>query len=75
MVDNGLVVLQMCVGLVKMEPSSGRESCVMSSNYESEVVDIKVEGDTHVEVVQQPGPITFSTVKSETEVSFVYIHH
>lgn len=50
-----------------MEHGSCSESCVTSFNYESEIVDIKVEGDTHVEVVQKPIPITFPTIKPETE--------
>lgn len=75
MVHKVLVVLQMCTSLVKMEPGSCSESCVTSFNYESEIVDIKVEGDTHVEVVQKPIPITFPSIKPETEVSFVCVHY
>jgi hypothetical protein len=44
MVLNGLVILQIHTGVVKVEPGSSSESCVTPSDDEIEVLDMRLEG-------------------------------
>lgn len=76
MLISDLVALQNCMDLVKSEPGSYSDSSVASDDYdENWVINIKVEKDIDVEVKQNPVAITFTAIKSEHEVSFVFIHH
>jgi hypothetical protein len=43
MVENGLVLVQVSISLVKVEPGSCTESSVTSHNDESECVSVKSE--------------------------------
>jgi len=65
MVDDGMMVLQNCTDLLKAEPGSCSEECITSCLDESEVTDIKVEVD--------PALLTHPEIKSEHEVSFMYV--
>jgi hypothetical protein len=77
MFDNGLVVLQILMGVVKSEPGSSNDSCISSSDDDNdgddaeEVVAFKDEEDTHGGVAQNPVAITFKQMKSENGVSSV----
>jgi hypothetical protein len=69
MVQNGLVLLQIVVGVVKVEPGSCSESCVTPDGDEIEVLDMRLEGGPGVEEEVNPVAITFKTIKFEYEVS------
>ena len=77
MFDNGLMVLQICMGVVKSEPGSSNDSCISSNDDDNdgddaeEVVAVKDEEDTHGGVDKNPVAITFKQMKSENEVSSV----
>ena len=61
--------------VVKSEPVSYSDNCITSNSNDddnNQVMDVKVEEDTHVEVEQNPIPITFKPIKSEVEVSVHY---
>jgi hypothetical protein len=64
-VVNGLVLVQVSISLVKVEPDSCTESSVASHNDESECVSVKSEEDTDGEFEQDPLAIT-----SKHEVRF-----
>jgi hypothetical protein len=69
-VDNCLV-LQNYKDFVKCEPSSYGDSCIISDDDgKNQVIDIKLEGDIHLDVEQNPVPVMFTLIKSELEVSF-----
>jgi hypothetical protein len=44
-------------------------TCDHDDNY-NDVIDVKVEEDSHVDMDENPVPITFKSIKSENEVSF-----
>ena len=69
MVQNGLVILQIRTGMVKVEPGSCSESWVTPSDDEIEVLDMRLEGAPGVKEEVNPVAITFGTIKSEHEVS------
>jgi hypothetical protein len=77
MFDNGLVVLQICMGMVKSEPGSCNDSCITSNDDgcgdddAEEGVAVKGEEDTHGDVNKNPVAITFKQMKSENGVSSV----
>jgi hypothetical protein len=60
-VDDGTMVVQICIDFLKVEPLSSNETCPTSSHDGNKVIDIKVEED--------PVPITFPGIKPEHEVS------
>ena len=70
MVDNGLVLLQVSISLVKVEPESCTESSTASHDDESECVGVKVEEVTDGEFEQDHVAVTSRSIKSEHEVSF-----
>jgi hypothetical protein len=78
MVDNGLVVLQNCTGLVKSDRGSCSDGCVTSydddDDDENQVIDIEIEVETD-EVLQKPLAMSFPSINSEHEVSFVCVHY
>jgi hypothetical protein len=55
-------ILQHAMNLMKMEPDDVSETCLSCSYNESELLDIKEDGD--------PLSITFPVIKTEDEVSF-----
>jgi hypothetical protein len=57
------------MSLVKLEPGSCTERYLTSSDDEIELVSIRVEEGSGVEVEQNPVAITFRSIKSEHEVS------
>lgn len=69
MVKNGLVPLQIHMGVVKVKPGLCSESCGTPSDGEIEILDIRLEGDPGVEEELNPVAITLETIKSEHEVS------
>jgi hypothetical protein len=71
MVENGLVLVQVSICLVKVEPDSYTESSVTSPDDESECVGVKAEDDTDGEFEQDPIAITSRSIKSKHEVSFL----
>jgi hypothetical protein len=65
-----VVVLQSCMGLLKVEPGSDSETC----HDENQVTDIKVEEAVNVQEEDDPVTRTFSVTKTEHGVSvYVYI--
>jgi hypothetical protein len=70
MVENGLVLVQVSISFVKVEPDSCTESSVTSHDDESECVGVKAEEDTDGEFEQDPIAITSQSIKFEHEVSF-----
>ena len=68
MVKNGLVPLQIHMGVVKVKPGPCSESCGTPSDGETEILDMRLEGDRGVEELN-PVAITLETIKSEHEVS------
>jgi len=68
MVQNGLVILQIHTGIVKVEPGSCNQSWVTPDD-EIEVLDMRLEGAPGVKEEVNPVAITFGTIKSEHEVS------
>jgi hypothetical protein len=75
MVDYCLI-LQNYMPVVKAEPVSYSDNCITSNSNgdddNNQVMDVKVEEDTLVEVEQNPIPITSKPMKSEVEVSVHY---
>jgi len=68
MVLNGLLILQICTGVVKVEPGSCSGRCVTPSDDEIQVLDMRLEGGPGVEEEVNPVAIKFETIKSEHEV-------
>jgi hypothetical protein len=68
MIDNGMMLLQNCVDLLKMIPGSYSETCPTSSYGGNEGIDIKIEV-TDIQEEEEPEPVTFPVIKSENEVS------
>ena len=68
MVENGLVLLQIRMGVVEVEPGSCSKSCVTPDD-EIEVLFMRLQGDPGVEEKVTPVAVTFYTIKSECEVS------
>jgi hypothetical protein len=77
-----VVMLQICMGLIKVEPDSGSEAGVTTSDSGNEEGNIKVEesdtedkaADIKVEELidvkeENPEPIKFPPIKTEPEVS------
>jgi hypothetical protein len=76
MIDNDMLILQRCVGLPKVQPSSCSETCVTSSQNENQVLDMKVEEGSvgeGEEEEEDPLLIPFPAMKTEYDVSFVCI--
>jgi hypothetical protein len=57
---------QHCVDLLRSDPGSGSEMCLVSFDGENQIIGVKVEG-------ADPGLITFQTIKTESEVSFMLV--
>ena len=62
----GVMFFQKCVDLLRSDPGSCSETCLMSFDGENQVVGVKVEGE-------DPEAITFQTIKTESEVSFMSV--
>ena len=65
-----VVVLQNCMAFVEGEPGSCSDTCVMCDDDGTEEVSIKVEDAIGIKA-EIPEPISFPSIKSEQEVSFV----
>jgi hypothetical protein len=68
-----LMFFQNCVDLLRSDPGSGSEMCLMSFDGENQVIGIKVEEVVDTAEERDPHPITFRTIKTESEVSFVSV--
>jgi hypothetical protein len=68
---NAVVVLQNCVGLLKVEPGLCSERTITAAHGENQVIGIKVEDDVGVEEVEDPLPIIDPATQAEHEVSLV----
>jgi hypothetical protein len=64
MIDKGTLLLQNCVELLELVPSSSREAHLTSDDG-NEVINVKVEEEEE----EEPGRITFPVMKTEHEVS------
>lgn len=58
--------------ILKVEPDSFSGSC-LTYDGENKAIDIKVEEDPDVKEEKDPLAMTFSSIKSEHEVSFVCV--
>ena len=67
-----MVVLQHCMDILKTEPDSYSGSCLISDG-ENQALDFKVEEHPDVKEEKDPLAMTFSSIKSEHEVSFVCV--
>jgi hypothetical protein len=78
----GVVMLQICMGLIKVEPASGFEACVTtleggSEEFRMEVdqanikdYETKIKVEELVDIKEEnPEPIKFPPIKTEPEVS------
>jgi hypothetical protein len=64
-IDKGVMVLQMCMDFLKVEPGLSSETCPTSYD-ENQIIDIKIEED--------PEPVTFPAIEVEQEeVSYIYV--
>jgi hypothetical protein len=66
---DGIVGLQNCMDILKSEPGSSSEKCLMSSDDGNQVVSIKTEEVTDMKVEGGPGPTTPAVIKTEPAVS------
>jgi hypothetical protein len=64
MIDKCMVVLQNCMDLVKVVPGSDSETC----HDGNQVIDIKAEDVTDIEVDDHPVLLTCPVIKAEQEV-------
>jgi hypothetical protein len=71
MFDKGVVVLQNCAD--EVVPGSNSETFVASSGDENQVIGIKVEDVTDIEIKEDAIPETFSVIKDEYEVSCISV--
>jgi len=66
----GVMFFQNCVDLLS---GSCSETCQLSFDGENQVTGIKVEEIADTEKEGDPQPITFRTVRAESEVSFMSV--
>jgi hypothetical protein len=64
-IDKGTMLLQNCMDILKVEPSSVSEVCPSSSHDGDQIIDVKVE--------EGPVAIPFEGIKAEHEVSCMYV--
>jgi hypothetical protein len=67
----GVIFFQIFVGLLRSDPGSSSEICLMSFDGESQVSGIKVEVVADTKEEGEPHPITFRKIRAESEVSFM----
>jgi hypothetical protein len=68
-------VLQNCVELLRYEPESSTETCLRSAGARNQVAGVKVEEGVAVKVEEEdPEPVSFPTIKTEPEVSDMYVY-
>jgi hypothetical protein len=65
-----MVVLQNCMSVQEVVPGSYSETC-LTSHYENQVIDIKVEDAADIQEEEDPLLITSPEIKAEHEVSFM----
>jgi hypothetical protein len=66
---NGMVVLQNCMDILKIEPGPYSGTCQMSSDNGNQVVSIKVEGVAGMKEEEDPWPATSTGIETEPAVS------
>jgi len=64
---------QNCVNLLRSDPGSCSETCLTSFDGENQVIGIEVEEVTNTEEEGDPQPVTFQTIRTEIEVSFMLV--
>jgi hypothetical protein len=67
-IDYGILVLQTCMDLLKVEPGSYSETCLTSSHDGSQVLSMNVEKVTNVQEEDDPLLISLPVIKTEHEV-------
>jgi hypothetical protein len=72
MIDSSIMVLQNCKDFLKGEPDSSSETCITTHDG-NQVIDVKVEEVSDTQEVEDPLLTTLPEIKSEREVSFVYV--
>ena len=66
-----VMVLQTCEASLTSDPVSCSETCLRSSVDGNKVIFIKVEEETDIKEEEHPEAISFPTIKTEPEVSFM----
>jgi hypothetical protein len=71
-----MVVLQNCINLPKVVPSSYSETSLTSSHDDNQVIDIKAEDVTDIQEEEEEDPllITSPVIKAENEVSCMSVY-
>jgi hypothetical protein len=70
-IDYGIMVLQNCLDLPKVEPGSYSETCLTSSDDERQILGMNVKEVTNVQEEEDPLLISHPVMKAEHEVSCV----
>jgi hypothetical protein len=65
-----VIFFQNCVDLLRSDPCSCSETCLLPFDGVNHVTGIKVEEVADTEEEGDPQPVTFRTIRSESEVSF-----
>jgi len=68
-----VMFFQNCVGLLRSDSDSCSETCQLSFDGENQVIDVKDEEVADTEEDGDPQSITFRTVRTESEVSFMSV--
>jgi hypothetical protein len=68
-----MMVLQSHMDLLKVEPGSCEETCLMSSGDGNKFLFIKVENVTDIKEDDDPEPVTAPVIKTEHEVSCICV--
>jgi hypothetical protein len=71
MIDKCMVVSQKCID--EDVPGSYSETCITSPPDGNQIIDMKVEDVTDIQVKEDPMPVTFPVIKGEQEVSFISV--
>jgi len=69
----GVMFLQNCVDLLRSDSDSCSETCQLSFDGENQVIGVKDEEVADTEEDGDPQSITFQTVRTESEVSFMSV--
>jgi hypothetical protein len=68
-----MVVLQNLLDILKSEPGSHTETCLMSSDDGNQIFGIKVEEVTDMKVEDDPESATSAVIKIEPAVSYMSV--
>ena len=69
----GVMFFQNCMDLLRSDPGSCSEMCLVSFDGENQIIGIKVEEVTDKEEEGDPHPITFQTITTKSEVRFMVV--